>query len=331
VLDWRGIRVTSLHRQCQSYNDSVAELGPVVQLRTSHARVGQEQINGLAAEAIKRIDLCLARRTSAEKVVFVFDMMGPCARANTDLYFEIRRHYSLSSNLQFENGPSLAVEWYACAGSIDAVAFLLGGMKDVRLNDGRPLAWSQSLHALDLRDDAVSDESALASCQALHTLNLCRTQVRDVSALASWEALCTLILSYTQVSDVSPLASCQALHTLNLDGTQVRDVSALASCQALHTLYLGGTQVSDVSALASCQALHTLYLGGTQVSDVSALASCQALHTLNLCHTQVSDVSPLAPCQTLHTLNLGGTQVSDVCLRWHRAQLYTHCTSAAPK
>jgi hypothetical protein len=41
--------------------------------RVSHARLGvdQEQEDGLVDEAIKRIDLCLARRTSGESVVVV--------------------------------------------------------------------------------------------------------------------------------------------------------------------------------------------------------------------------------------------------------------------
>jgi Leucine-rich repeat (LRR) protein len=233
--------------------------------------VGQEQSNGRATEAMKRIDLCLARRTSAGKIVFIFDLIGAYAKANTDIFSAIHRHYSISSNLQFNNnGPSLAVEWHAYAKSIDAVAFLLG----------------ESLHMLDLSDSfsEVNDISALASCQALHTL----------------------YLEYTQVSAISALASCQALHTLHLYSTPVSDVSALASCPALHTLYLAQTQVADVSALASCQALHTLHLFNTDLSDVSALASCQALHTLHLGDTQVNDLSALAACGSL--LNVYGCE-----------------------
>jgi hypothetical protein len=264
-------------------------------------RVGQEQSNGLATEAVKRIDLCLARRNSAEKVVFIFDLTEEYfyAKANKDFYESsypaIYRHYSLSSNLQFNNGPSLAVEWHAHAKSIDAVALL-----------------GQSLHTLDLMYTEVRDISVLASCQALHTLYLHGTQVSDVSVLASCQALHTLNLNGTKVSDLSALASCQALHTLDLSNTEVHDISALASCQALHTLNLEDTEVSDVSVLASCQALHTLDLFNTDVSDVSALASCQALHTLYLFNTDVSDVSALASCQALHTLHLGDTQVNDI-------------------
>jgi hypothetical protein len=51
--------------------------------------VGQEQSNGVATEAIERIDLCLARRTSAEKVVFVVNLKGANARATTDSYSDI--------------------------------------------------------------------------------------------------------------------------------------------------------------------------------------------------------------------------------------------------
>jgi hypothetical protein len=269
--------------------------------------VDQEQADGPATEAVKRIDLCLARRTSTEKVVFVFNLTGVHLR-NMDFYSDIHRHFQVSANRLFNNGPSLAVEWHARANSITAVSFVFG-----ETDGGRPLAaWRQSLHALDLSYVAVSNVSGLALYQSLHTLNLMCTQVKDVSALASCQALHTLLLKGTKVIDVPALASCQALHTLHLNNTQVIDVSALASCQALHTLHLNNTQVSDVSALASCQALHTLELNHTQVSDVSALVSCQALHTLNLAETHVADVSALASCQALHTLNLSGTQVSDV-------------------
>jgi hypothetical protein len=283
--------------------------------------VDQEQANGISTEAIKRIDLCLARRTSAEKVVFVANLVKAYAKANTAFYSEIHRHYSLGSNLQFNNGPpSLAVEWHARAKSIDAVAFLLGqslhtlDLRDAfsEVNDISALASCQALHTLSLSYTDVSDVSALASCQALRTLHLRRTQVSDVSALVSCQALHTLDLAYTDVSDVAALASCQALHILLLSGTSVSDVAALASCQALHTLHLDGTQVSDVSALASCQALQTIDLSNTHVSDVSALASCQTLHMLSLAHIQVADVSALASCQALHTLQLYDTDVSDV-------------------
>jgi hypothetical protein len=274
--------------------------------------VEQVQANGLATEAVKRIDLCLARRTSAQNIVF-FANMTAAGRANTDIYSDIHHHYSLGSNLQFNNSPSLAVEWHANAESISAVTFLLGGTNSGHLNDGRPLELCQSLHALHLCYTAVDDICVLASCQALHTLNLTNTSVlSDVSALGSCQALHTLLLKGTQVSDVSALATCQSLHTLNLEDTQVSDVSALASCQSLHTINLMDTQVSDVSALASCQALHTLDLGNTQVSDVSALASCPALHTLYLTNAGVYDISVLASCHALHTLHLGDTPVSDV-------------------
>jgi Leucine-rich repeat (LRR) protein len=264
--------------------------------------VGQEQADGLATEAIKRIDLWLARRTSAEMVVFVFNvkgLSGAYAKANTDFYSDIHRHYSLSSNRQFNNGQSVAVEWHACARSKAAVKFLIGGPIGGRLSDVPPLAWCQSLHSLDLRDTADNDISGLASYRSLHTLALDFSQVSDVSSLASCPALHTLYLTGARVSDVSALASCQVLHTLYLDKSQVRDVSALASCQALHTLDLSNTQVSDVSALASNQTLRTLDLYGTQVSDVSALASCQSLHTLNLNLSRVRNMSALAACGSL--------------------------------
>jgi hypothetical protein len=227
---------------------------------------GKEQTS---TEAIKRIDLCLARRTSAEKVVFVANVTGLYGRANTDFYSAIHRHYSLSSNLQVNNGPSLAVEWHAHAESNDAIAFLLG----------------QSLRMLNLSYSysKVNDISALASCQALHTLHLNSTEVDDVTALASCQALHTLHLNFTKVNDVSALASYQALHTLNLKDTQVSDVSALVSCHALHALDLSNTQVSDVSALASCQALHTLRLYGTPVYYVSALVACGSLRCVYGC------------------------------------------------
>jgi hypothetical protein len=277
--------------------------------------VGQEQADGLATEAIKRIDLCLARRTSAEMVVFVCNVVGASAstaRPYTDFYSDIHRHFQVSPNRQFNNGQSLAVEWHAHARSRAAGKFLLGDIHSGRWNDGRPRVWCHSLHALNLAYAAVSDVSTLTSYRSLHTLNLMGTRVNDVSALASCQALHTLHLSSTQVSDVSALSSCQALHTLHLINTQVNDVSALASCQALHTLHLRSTQVSDVSALASCQALNTLSLILTPLSDVSALGSCQALHELHLILTPVSDVSALGSCQALHTLQLSGTQVSDI-------------------
>jgi Leucine-rich repeat (LRR) protein len=296
-LCWSGVGFVS--RPCtDSAKVTTIQLHKVVALcRTASEAplVDREQANGLATEAIKRIDLYLARRTSARKIVFVVDLTGLRLK-NKAFCSDIHRHFQVSSNLQFNNGPSLAVEWHARAKSIDAVTFLLG----------------ESLHALDLSYSEVNDISALASCQALHTLHLNDTKVSDVSALASCQALHTLYLDDTPVSDVSALASCQALHTLNLNRTAVSDVSVLASCQALHTLFLNGTLVSDVSALASCQALRTLLLSCTQVSDVSALASCQALHTLYLDVTSVSDVSALASCRALHTLHLDWTKVSDV-------------------
>jgi hypothetical protein len=103
------------------------KLTPLCRTASRTLGVGQEQLaNGLAAEAIKRIDLCLARRTSAEKVVFVFDLTGEYARENTDFYSHIHRHFQVSSNLQFNNAPSLAVEWHARAKSIAAFNFCLG-------------------------------------------------------------------------------------------------------------------------------------------------------------------------------------------------------------
>jgi Leucine-rich repeat (LRR) protein len=274
--------------------------------------VGAEQTNGLVIEAIKRIDLWLARRINAEKVVFIVKLKVADARENADFYVAFLRHFQVSSNRQFNNRPSLAVEWHARAGSIAEVKSLLGNMNGGHLNDGRPLASCQSLHALDLGYTNVCDISALASCQALHTLDLRNTNVDCLSALSSCQALHTLYLFNTRVSDVSALASCQALHTLHLNNTQVSDVSALASCQSLHTLRLCDSQVSDVRALASCQSLHTLRLSHTPVSDVSALALCQALRTLDLGSTRVIDVSALASCQALHNLNLANTKVNDV-------------------
>jgi hypothetical protein len=302
------IGVGFVSRPCtDSAKVTTIQLRKLVELRCTASQplgAGQEQADELATEAIKRIDLCLARRTSAEKDVFVCKLTGLHFR-NKDFYSDIHRHYSLISNLQFENGPSLAVEWHAWAESIAAVAFLLGETTGGPLVDGgRPIVWCQSLHALDLTYAAVSDVSELASCHALHTLNLANTQVSDVSALASCQALHTLNLTNTKVNDVSTLTSCPVLHTLNLAYTEVFDVPALTSCHAQHTLTLTGTQVSDVSALASCQALHTLYVYYTQVSDVSALTSCQTLHTLNLNGSKVSDASVLASCPALHTLGL---------------------------
>jgi hypothetical protein len=312
-LCWSGVGFVS--RRCtDSAKVTTIKLHNLVELcRTaSHTLgAGQEQADGLATEAIKRIELCLARRTSIEKVVIVFNLMA-YGRANMDFYSAIHRHFQISTNRQFNNGPSVAVEWHARARSNTEVTFLLGGTIGGRVNDGRPRVWCQSLHALNLAFADVGDVSALKSCPALHTLDLVDTKVTDVSPLASCQYLSTLDLAHTQVIDVSALASCQALHTLNLMYTKVIDVSALASCPALHSLDLTSTQVIDVSALASCQALHTLNLNSTQVSDVSALASCQALHTLNLSNTQVSDVSAMASCPALHTLDLMNTQVSDV-------------------
>jgi Leucine-rich repeat (LRR) protein len=311
-LCWSGVGFVS--RPCtDSAKVTTIQLYNLLFLTASRTPgVGHEQADVLAIEAIKRIDLCLARRTRMEKVVFDANVTGLYGTANTDTYSKMHRHFQVSSNLQFNNGPSLAVEWHANAKSISAITFLLGARNDGHLDDGGPLASCQSLHALDLRHADVSDVSTLASCQALHTLNLFGTRVNDVSALASCPALHTLDLALTKVSDVSALASCHALRKLDLAHTQVSDVAALASCQALQTLDLNSTQVSDVSVLASCQVLRTLDLAHTQVSDVAVLASCQALHTLDLADTQVSDVAALASCQALHTLRLIGTPVSDV-------------------
>jgi Leucine-rich repeat (LRR) protein len=316
-LCWSGVGFVS--RPCTASAKATTiqlhDLGPLCRTATRTLTMGQERANGLAAEAIKRIDLCLGRRTSAKKIVFEFDLRWMDARylsMYTDFYSHIHRHYSLSSNLQFENGPSLAVEWHAFAVSIAEVTFLRGERNGGRLNDVSALTSCSALHKLDLSRSQVKDVSALASFQALHTLDLSETQVSDASALASCQALHTLDLSKTQVSDASALASCQALHTLDLNDTRVSDASALASCRALRTLHLRRTKVIDVSALASCQALRTLELDGTQVRDVSALASCRALRTLRLSDTQVTDVSPLASCQALHMLDLSNTQVSDV-------------------
>jgi hypothetical protein len=276
------------------------ELAPLCRTVTEAPMVDQEQNNGLATEAIKRIDLCLARRTSAEKVVFAFYFTETRAYASMDVYYsEIHRHFQVSANLQFENGRSLAVEWHAHAEVLTSLKCLLGETTGARLDNGRPLALWQSLHALDLNDTEVNDISALASCQSLHTLLLNGTEVKDVSALASCQALHTLDLSQTQVHDISALASCQNLQALYLSDTPVSDISALASCQALHTLLLTSTRVNDVSALASCQALHTLGLVFTRVSDVSALAACQSLHTLDLTWAPVGDVSALVACGSL--------------------------------
>jgi hypothetical protein len=315
-LCWSGVGFVS--RPCTDSAKvttiQLHNLFPLCRTASRTLGVDQEQADGFATEAIKRIDLCLARRTIAEKAVFVVDrrLTWRRARVNTDFFSDIHRHFQVRSNLQFGKCGSLAVEWHASADSIAAVTFLLGETTGGRLNDVCALASCWSLHALNLYYTDVSDVSALSSCQALHTLDLAGTQVSDVSALASCQALHTLDLNDTQVSDVSALASCPAVHTLDLAYTHVSDVSALASCKALHTLNLDETQVSEVSALPSCQALRTLRLDNTQVSDVSALVSCQSLHTLDLANTQVSDVSALASCQALHTLHLDGTPVSDV-------------------
>jgi hypothetical protein len=303
-LCWSGVGFVS--RPCtDSATVTTIQLHKLVELcRTTSCTLamGQEQANGLVAEAVKRIDQYLARRNSAEKVAFVANLTRACATANTGFYSDIHRHYSLISNLPFENGPSLAVEWHAHARSLLGVMSLLGERNGGCFNDGCLVALCQSLHTLEITYDTLFDVSALASCHALHTLYLTGTKVSDVSALSSCPTLHTLHLNHTFVSDVSPLASCPTLHTLNLTRTRVSDVSPLASCQALHTLNLTRTGVSDVSALASCEALHTLNLTMTEVSDVSALAACQALHTLQLDDTQVSDVSALTACGSLRYL-----------------------------
>jgi hypothetical protein len=138
-LCWGGVEFVS-RPSTDSAKATTIQLHSLVALcRTASEvpTVGQEQTNGLATEAVKRIDLCLARRTSAEKVVFVVDLVGFYKKANTDIYTDIHRHFQVSSNLQFNNGPpSLAVEWHARAKTISAVTFLLG----------------QSLHTLDLSD-----------------------------------------------------------------------------------------------------------------------------------------------------------------------------------
>jgi hypothetical protein len=230
-LCWSGVGFVS--RPCtDSAKVTTIQLRALAALcrkRYEAPTMDQEQTNGLATEAIKRIDLCLARRTSVEKVVFVFDLAG----ASADFNSAIHRHYSLSSNLQFENRPSLAVECHARARPTSKWAVVRWVRTGVGWNDLTTLPWFPSLHTLDLSYADVCDVSALASCESLHTLDL-RT---------------------TQVSDVSPLASCQALHTLDLMFTRVSDVSALASCQALHTLNLTYTEVSDVSALVASGSL----------------------------------------------------------------------------
>jgi Leucine-rich repeat (LRR) protein len=337
-LCWDGVEFVSRPCKDSGANVTTIQLHKLVELCSAASEaptMGQEHTNsytnGLVAEAIKRIDLCLVRRTSAEKVVVVvFDLTGVNAIVNADIYSDIHHHYSLSSNLQFENGPSLAVEWHARARSMSGVTFLLGEINRDHLNNGRPLALCQSLHTLDLKLTDVRDVSALAWCQALHTLNLFETPVRNLSPLASCPALHTLDLALSAVDDVSTLASCQALHTLYLTSTGVVDVSPLASCQALHTLHLDETVVSDVSALASCPALHTLDLNNTLVKDVSALASCQALQILDLNNTHVSDVSALAACQTLHTLRLNNTLVKDVSALVSCQALHTLCLDGTP-
>jgi hypothetical protein len=192
-------KVTTIQLHC---------LFPLCRIASRTLGVGQEQEDGVATEAIKRIDLCLVRRTSAEKVAFVFDLTTANFRSNMAIYSAMHRHYSLSSNLQFENDPSLGVEWHARAESFSEVAFLLGKRNGFRLNDGFALRLCQSLHALDLRfADAVRDVSAFASCRSLHTLKLSGTLVNDMSALASLRSLHTLQLARTKVNDISALAS----------------------------------------------------------------------------------------------------------------------------
>jgi hypothetical protein len=268
----------------------------------------------IAQECIKRIELCLARRTHTERVILVANLRGELVH-NQALYSGLQCHFKEVAYLQVNTSKGLAIEWHADAGSLLDVGFLLG---PTPANSGQVLVEAPgfgtclTLHKLDICHSSTSDVSALASCEALHTLDLGCTRVVDISALASCAALHTLTLWATKVSDVSALAACRSLQTLDLWNTPVNDVTALASCQSLHSLYLTNTQVSDVSALASCQSLHTLNLNSTQMSDVSALALCQSLHTLNLNNTQVRDVSAFASCQSLHTLNLNRTQVSDV-------------------
>jgi hypothetical protein len=112
-LCWSGVGFVS--RPCtDSAKVTTIQLRRLVALcRTAHeaSAVDQEQINGLVTEAIKRIDLCLVRRTSVEKVVFVFDVRWTDARY-TGIYSDIHRHFQVSTNLKFENGPSLGVEWH---------------------------------------------------------------------------------------------------------------------------------------------------------------------------------------------------------------------------
>jgi hypothetical protein len=84
-LCWSGVGFVS--RPCiNSGKVTRIKLYALIELCRTASRtldVSQLQTSGLAAEAIKRIDLCLARRTSAEKVVFVVDLTETCAWSST--------------------------------------------------------------------------------------------------------------------------------------------------------------------------------------------------------------------------------------------------------
>jgi hypothetical protein len=178
----------------------------------------------IAREAVKRIELWLARHTSVEKVVLRVKFYGtPRELSDRFVSSALCRHLNTVPCLQANTSGGLAVEWHVQAKSLSAVGFLLRATL-AKAVSGPPLlaACLQTLHTLELAGTRVKDVSVLAGCQSLHTLNLSWTGVTDVSALALSPALHTLNLRGTQVSDVTALASFQSLHTLNLRDTQVR-------------------------------------------------------------------------------------------------------------
>jgi hypothetical protein len=269
---------------------------------------------GVAQEAGKRIEFCLARRANVAKIAL--DQQGIRTK-NKRVYAELYRHLQHAVQVvQPNQNPAITVEWQVSATFTDVAGLveLVSATTDAPSGEAAEHRRYRLLLMLDLRGSYATDVTALASCQSsLHTLNLSESRVTDVSPLSSCHSLHRLDLSESRgVTDVSALASCLSLHTLKLHRTRVTDVSALASCQSLHTLDLAWLEVTDVSALASSESLHTLNLSGTHVTDVSPLSSCRSLHTLHLFSTDVTDVSALASSQSLHWVSLAGTKVTDV-------------------
>jgi hypothetical protein len=98
-LCWSGVGFVA-----RPYTDSAkvatTRLQNLVELCRTASRtleVGQTQADGLASEAVKRINLCLAQRTSAEKVVFVVELIRLNDLMNKDFYSDIHRHFPTAS------------------------------------------------------------------------------------------------------------------------------------------------------------------------------------------------------------------------------------------